>query len=208
MVFSHITTVDRRWCCRRRSCASWPASAASCRTSTAPTPSARSRSTCTTSAATSTPPARTSGCCAPKGTGTLYVREELLDRLWVTIASAEWQQPRPEGVPLLQLRDVEPVGHGRPEGGARLPPGARPGAGLRPHPRAGEAGPRPAQGVPPAPAGQRQRRRLLRRAGQLRAGQGRPEAACSRSWPPATSASPAARTGSASPRTSSPSRRS
>jgi selenocysteine lyase/cysteine desulfurase len=27
---------------------------------------------------------------APKGTGTLYVREELLDRLWVTIASAEW----------------------------------------------------------------------------------------------------------------------
>ncbi|MDX6342656.1 MAG: hypothetical protein QOH87_2794, partial [Trebonia sp.] len=28
---------------------------------------------------------------APKGTGTLYVREELLDRLWVTIASAEWR---------------------------------------------------------------------------------------------------------------------
>jgi isopenicillin-N epimerase len=28
--------------------------------------------------------------CAPKGTGTLYVREELLDRLWVTIASGEW----------------------------------------------------------------------------------------------------------------------
>src|SRR5437588_8955577 len=28
---------------------------------------------------------------APKGTGTLYVREELLDRLWVTIASAQWQ---------------------------------------------------------------------------------------------------------------------
>ncbi len=28
---------------------------------------------------------------APKGTGTLYVREELLDRLWVTVASAEWR---------------------------------------------------------------------------------------------------------------------
>jgi isopenicillin-N epimerase len=28
---------------------------------------------------------------APKGTGTLYVREELLDRLWVTVASAGWQ---------------------------------------------------------------------------------------------------------------------
>jgi selenocysteine lyase/cysteine desulfurase len=28
---------------------------------------------------------------APKGTGTLYIREEVLDRLWVTIASAEWQ---------------------------------------------------------------------------------------------------------------------
>jgi selenocysteine lyase/cysteine desulfurase len=28
---------------------------------------------------------------APKGTGTLFVREELLDRLWVTIASAGWQ---------------------------------------------------------------------------------------------------------------------
>jgi isopenicillin-N epimerase len=28
---------------------------------------------------------------APKGTGTLYVREELLERLWVTIASAEWR---------------------------------------------------------------------------------------------------------------------
>jgi isopenicillin-N epimerase len=27
---------------------------------------------------------------APKGTGTLYVREELLDRLWVTIASNGW----------------------------------------------------------------------------------------------------------------------
>jgi isopenicillin-N epimerase len=29
--------------------------------------------------------------CAPKGTGTLYVREELLDRLWVTVASAGWK---------------------------------------------------------------------------------------------------------------------
>jgi selenocysteine lyase/cysteine desulfurase len=28
---------------------------------------------------------------APKGTGTLFVREELLDRLWVTIASAGWK---------------------------------------------------------------------------------------------------------------------
>lgn len=28
---------------------------------------------------------------APKGTGTLFVREELLDRLWVTIATAGWQ---------------------------------------------------------------------------------------------------------------------
>jgi selenocysteine lyase/cysteine desulfurase len=28
---------------------------------------------------------------APKGTGTLYVREELLDRLWVTVASAGWK---------------------------------------------------------------------------------------------------------------------
>jgi selenocysteine lyase/cysteine desulfurase len=28
---------------------------------------------------------------APKGTGTLYVREELLDRLWVNIASHEWR---------------------------------------------------------------------------------------------------------------------
>jgi selenocysteine lyase/cysteine desulfurase len=28
---------------------------------------------------------------APKGTGTLYVREELLERLWVTIASGEWR---------------------------------------------------------------------------------------------------------------------
>jgi isopenicillin-N epimerase len=28
---------------------------------------------------------------APKGTGTLYVREELLDRLWVTIASDGWR---------------------------------------------------------------------------------------------------------------------
>jgi isopenicillin-N epimerase len=28
---------------------------------------------------------------APKGTGTLYVREELLERLWVTIASADWR---------------------------------------------------------------------------------------------------------------------
>jgi selenocysteine lyase/cysteine desulfurase len=27
---------------------------------------------------------------APKGTGTLYVREELLERLWVNIASADW----------------------------------------------------------------------------------------------------------------------
>jgi isopenicillin-N epimerase len=29
--------------------------------------------------------------CAPKGTGTLFVRETLLDRLWVTIASADWR---------------------------------------------------------------------------------------------------------------------
>jgi isopenicillin-N epimerase len=29
--------------------------------------------------------------CAPKGTGTLFVREELLDRLWVNIASGEWR---------------------------------------------------------------------------------------------------------------------
>jgi isopenicillin-N epimerase len=28
--------------------------------------------------------------CAPKGTGTLYVNEKMQDRLWVTIASAEW----------------------------------------------------------------------------------------------------------------------
>jgi isopenicillin-N epimerase len=28
---------------------------------------------------------------APKGTGTLFVREELLDRLWVTVASAGWR---------------------------------------------------------------------------------------------------------------------
>jgi selenocysteine lyase/cysteine desulfurase len=28
---------------------------------------------------------------APKGTGTLYIREELQDRLWVNIASAEWK---------------------------------------------------------------------------------------------------------------------
>jgi isopenicillin-N epimerase len=28
---------------------------------------------------------------APKGTGTLYVREELLERLWVNIASADWR---------------------------------------------------------------------------------------------------------------------
>src|SRR5262249_21155973 len=28
---------------------------------------------------------------APKGTGTLYIREELLERLWVTIASGEWR---------------------------------------------------------------------------------------------------------------------
>ncbi len=28
---------------------------------------------------------------APKGTGTLFAREELLDRLWVTVASAGWQ---------------------------------------------------------------------------------------------------------------------
>jgi selenocysteine lyase/cysteine desulfurase len=29
--------------------------------------------------------------CAPKGTGTLFVRESLVDRLWVTIASADWR---------------------------------------------------------------------------------------------------------------------
>jgi selenocysteine lyase/cysteine desulfurase len=28
---------------------------------------------------------------APKGTGTLYIREELLDRLWVNIASGDWR---------------------------------------------------------------------------------------------------------------------
>jgi isopenicillin-N epimerase len=28
---------------------------------------------------------------APKGTGTFYVREELVDRLWVTIASSDWR---------------------------------------------------------------------------------------------------------------------
>ena len=28
---------------------------------------------------------------SPKGAGTLYIREELLDRLWVTIASNEWR---------------------------------------------------------------------------------------------------------------------
>ena len=28
---------------------------------------------------------------APKGTGTLYVREELLERLWVNTAAAEWR---------------------------------------------------------------------------------------------------------------------
>jgi len=28
---------------------------------------------------------------APKGTGTLFIREELLDRLWVTVASAGWK---------------------------------------------------------------------------------------------------------------------
>src|SRR5262245_61011201 len=28
---------------------------------------------------------------APKGTGTLYIREELLERLWVNIASGEWR---------------------------------------------------------------------------------------------------------------------
>jgi selenocysteine lyase/cysteine desulfurase len=31
---------------------------------------------------------------APKGTGTLYVREELLERLWVNIASADWRNYR------------------------------------------------------------------------------------------------------------------
>src|SRR5262245_40992730 len=29
--------------------------------------------------------------CAPKGTGTLYVKESLADRLWVTVASADWR---------------------------------------------------------------------------------------------------------------------
>jgi selenocysteine lyase/cysteine desulfurase len=29
---------------------------------------------------------------APKGTGTLFIREELLERLWVTIASADWRR--------------------------------------------------------------------------------------------------------------------
>jgi isopenicillin-N epimerase len=29
--------------------------------------------------------------CAPKGTGTLYVNEKMQDRLWVTIAAAEWR---------------------------------------------------------------------------------------------------------------------
>jgi isopenicillin-N epimerase len=29
--------------------------------------------------------------CAPKGTGTLYVNERMQDRLWVTIASAQWR---------------------------------------------------------------------------------------------------------------------
>lgn len=29
---------------------------------------------------------------APKGTGTLFIREELLDRLWVTIASSDWNK--------------------------------------------------------------------------------------------------------------------
>jgi isopenicillin-N epimerase len=29
--------------------------------------------------------------CAPKGTGTLYVREEMLERLWVNIATIEWR---------------------------------------------------------------------------------------------------------------------
>jgi selenocysteine lyase/cysteine desulfurase len=29
--------------------------------------------------------------CAPKGTGALYVREELLEKLWVNTASAEWR---------------------------------------------------------------------------------------------------------------------
>jgi len=28
---------------------------------------------------------------APKGTGTLYIREELQERLWVTLASGEWR---------------------------------------------------------------------------------------------------------------------
>ncbi|HYV39673.1 MAG TPA: aminotransferase class V-fold PLP-dependent enzyme [Gemmataceae bacterium] len=29
--------------------------------------------------------------CAPKGTGTLFVREELLERLWVNIATSDWR---------------------------------------------------------------------------------------------------------------------
>jgi len=29
--------------------------------------------------------------CAPKGTGTLYIREENLERLWVNIASGDWR---------------------------------------------------------------------------------------------------------------------
>jgi selenocysteine lyase/cysteine desulfurase len=31
---------------------------------------------------------------APKGTGTLFIREELLDRLWVNIASGEWNNKK------------------------------------------------------------------------------------------------------------------
>jgi selenocysteine lyase/cysteine desulfurase len=31
---------------------------------------------------------------APKGTGTLFIREEMLDRLWVNVASAEWNNKK------------------------------------------------------------------------------------------------------------------
>jgi selenocysteine lyase/cysteine desulfurase len=32
--------------------------------------------------------------CAPKGTGTLFIREKLLDRLWVNVATSDWRNYR------------------------------------------------------------------------------------------------------------------
>src|SRR5215469_5294994 len=101
---------------------------------------------------------------APKGSGLLFIREEHLERLWVNTVGEEWRNYelkafRFSNLGTSNLSIIVGVKAALDFFQAIGPKRARP----------------PAQGPPSSPA-QRQRGQLPRRPGELRGGQGRPEA--------------------------------